>query len=43
MIAGWDVGILGDAEQGIPPMKVTSSQKSLDHLIKFIWQMLFTS
>ncbi len=22
--AGWDVGILGDQEQGIPPMKVTS-------------------
>lgn len=22
VIAGWDVGILGDADQGIPPMKV---------------------
>jgi hypothetical protein len=22
VIAGWDLGILGDAEQGIPPMKV---------------------
>lgn len=29
MIAGWDVGILGDAEQGIPPMKVTALDQSL--------------
>lgn len=25
VIAGWDVGILGDSEKGIPPMKVTAN------------------
>ncbi len=29
VIAGWDVGILGDADQGIPPMKVHACAQPL--------------